>query len=167
MMKTIKNIHALDFFALTQVYEGSLDADGKKHYRQLSEYEQRRRAEEDFYEYLLGTFFVDKKNTMFVWEDRARYVSALRLERFKDGYLLTGLETMPSERRKGFAKKLLQEVVDYLREHNSKILYSHVEKSNHASLAVHKFAGFEVFANNAVYLDGSVTDSAYTLRLSL
>lgn len=167
MMRIINNIRELDFPALIQVYERSLVIAGEKNYRHLSEFEQRRKAEEDYYDYLLSCFFRDESNKMFVLENQGRYVCALRLERFNDGYLLTGLETMPSEYRKGFAKELLKAVIAFSQEHNYKILYSHVEKINQASLAVHRAVGFEVADDLAVYLDGTVTRSAYTLRFDI
>ena len=42
-------------------------------------------------------------------------------------------------------------------------LYSHVEKNNKSSLAVHQKCSFQRISEHAVYIDGSVSNSACTL----
>ena len=120
-------------------------------------------AEMNFYHYLNSVFFRQTDSFYAVWEISGRYLSALRIEPYLDGYLLCALETKPKERKKGYACELIQSVIGYLAEQGSGILYSHVSKENFASLAVHKACGFEISKNYAVYADGSVLLNNYTL----
>ena len=90
-------------------------------------------------------------------------MAALRIEPYCDGLLLTGLETAPEEREKGYATQLLSAVLEYLRVSSKSIVYSHVIKNNPASLAVHKKCGFVKHLDYAVYVDDSVSQNAYTL----
>ena len=83
----------------------------------------------------------------------------LRLEPYRDGLLLAALETHPQMRRKGYAVKLILEVMTYAKELS---IYSHVSKKNIASLRTHEKCGFERIMEYAVYADGSVNDKSYT-----
>lgn len=94
----------------------------------------------------------------WVYEDVA--VSAVRIEPYKDGYLFSCLETDPDFRRKGFAKTLISAVI----ADTPAIYYAHVEKSNKASLRLHKELGFTVYQDYAVFVDGSVYTNSVTLR---
>ena len=105
------------------------------------------RAEQEFRDYLREDFFRQRDAFYAVWIESGKYVSAVRLEPYKDG--------------NGYAKKLLSSVLDYLGQN---AVYSHVSKRNEASLRTHFACGFEVYSDHAVYVDGSVTSRAYTLR---
>ena len=118
-------------------------------------------AEEDFYRYLSQVFFRSSGAVYAVWEENGRYVSALRLEPYRDGLLLEALETAPEQRRKGFAAALIRAVQCFL-EGKTK-LYSHVDKRNLSSLKVHEKCGFRRVADFAVCVDGSVNQKMYTL----
>ena len=98
-----------------------------------------------------------------MWISGGRYIAALRVEPYRDGYLITGLETAPDARRKGYATKLLQGVIAHLKDEGKVPVYSHVDKGNHASMAVHKKCGFQILYDYGVYLDGSVFQTSYTL----
>lgn len=117
-------------------------------------------AEQDFYQYLDECFFPTPGAVYAVWVEGNEYISALRLEPYKDGLLLAALETAPRHRRKGYAKKLIDAV---LAEFSHQSIYSHVRKPNTASLSVHERCGFRKIADTAVYIDGSVDDRAVTL----
>ena len=97
-----------------------------------------------------------------VWAPEGAYQAVLRLEPYADGLLLSGLETAPGSRRRGFAKALIEAVVEKLDNDGKTIVYSHVDKQNFASLAVHASCGFERTKEYAVYSDGSVLHSSCT-----
>ena len=120
-------------------------------------------AEQDFYAYLRESFFCDPKAFYAVWERDGTYKAALRMEPYKDGYLLEALETAPSARRKGYATMLVKEVLNWQAEQGSTAVYSHVKKVNEASLAVHRACGFVEILDHAVYIDGSVLRDSVTL----
>lgn len=117
-------------------------------------------AEQDFYQYLKQVFFPVDSAFYAVWVENEVYCSALRMEPYKDGLLLEALETAPELRRRGYASKLIHAVLDQLGDTK---VYSHVSKTNEASLAVHARCGFRKVLDHAVYLDGSVRQNVYTL----
>ena len=152
MLCFAKSLWQLRFGDLMEVYiEGNLEKAGEAGLLQ---------AEQDFYQYLRETFFATEGAVYALWEVSGKYVSALRLEPYKDGLLLAALETAPRERRKGYAQCLIQAV---LVELAGKKIYSHVDKDNVPSLTVHEKCGFRKISDSATYIDGSVDDRAVTL----
>ena len=120
-------------------------------------------AEQDVYQYLKDVFFPTQGAVCALWEEKGKYVSALRLEPYKDGLLLEALETAPNQRKKGYAVSLIQAVQAYLAEQGLVKLYSHVNKRNIASLKTHEKCGFSVVSDHAVYINGSVDYRCCTL----
>ena len=117
-------------------------------------------AEQDHREYLQDIFFRTGGAVLAVWEENRTYVSALRLEPYKDGLLLNALETAPVHRKKGYAVRLIRAVQENMG--NVKI-YSHVNKRNMPSLKTHEACGFRVISDCAVFLSGSVDYRSCTL----
>ena len=159
MLQWYRSVKELDFRRLMSVYEeGNLEnaADRYPHLPQLQGLVQ---AEQDFYQYLREIFFPTEGAVYAVWEESGVYVSALRLEPYRDGLLLSALETAPCYRRQGYAKKLVTAVLDQLPD---KSIYSHVSKRNAPSLRTHEACGFQRILDHAVYLDGSVLTSSCT-----
>lgn len=113
-------------------------------------------AEQEFRQYLQEVFFRTSGAICAVWEEKGKYVSALRLEPYRDGLLLEALETKPDQRGKGYAQTLIREVQRYLTEQGPVKLYSHITKRNSVSRSVHEKCGFRVISDHAVYIDGSV-----------
>lgn len=120
-------------------------------------------AEQDFRQYLNEVFFRTNGAVCAVWEASGKYVSALRLEPYRDGLLLEALETAPSVRKMGYASALIREVQRYLAENGSVKLYSHVNKRNIPSLKTHEKCGFSIISDRAVYINGSVDYRSATL----
>ena len=121
----------------------------------------------DFLSYLREDFFRQPDAVYAVWEEASEYKSAVRLECCRDGFLLHSLETAPTARRKGFAYNLIIHFLDVLRTMGYQTVYSHIEKQNKASLELHKKCGFEIIADSATYLDGTVSQYSYTMRICL
>ena len=90
-------------------------------------------------------------------------MSALRVEPYQSGMLICGLETLPELRRQGYASKLILAVLRYLATIGNMQVFSHVSKRNLSSLGTHLKCGFEILKNHAVYTDGSVLHTSYTL----
>ena len=116
-------------------------------------------AEANFEDYIREEFFRLHDAFYAIWEEDGQYLSALRMEPYKDGYLLTSLETHPNHRRNRYGEKLLSSVIDYV----NKPIYAHVHRNNIASLSLHKKCGFERILDYAVFLDGTVSQDAWTL----
>ena len=90
-------------------------------------------AEQDMYDYLKYCFFKKDGSRLAVWECGGRYVSAVRVERFEDGWLITALETAPEHRCKGFGKQLLNGLIhrSFLPLHGCDYRLSRMPMSRH------------------------------------
>lgn len=150
----------VSFSRLMRVYEEGNRENAGDFWPDLEENQALIRAEQEFYQYLKQVFFTTENARYCIWTEKGRYISALRLEPYRDGLLLEALETEPGERRKGYAVQLIRSVQEQL---SGEKIYSHVSKRNLASLRTHERCGFRIIADNAVYADGSVTNRSYTL----
>ena len=121
-------------------------------------------AENDFYTYLREVLFATPGAMYAVWEEEGVYISALRLEPYRDGLLLEALETHPDYRKQGYAKKLLLATLTLLTDMEATVVYSHIHKGNVPSLKTHLSCGFERISEQAVYIDGSVTNRCCTMQ---
>ena len=146
--------------------EGNAE-NAREFYPHLEKYQGVLAAENDFYGYLQDVFFRTKGAVYCIWEENGIYISALRLEPYRDGLLLAALETHLDYRKKGFAVKLIREVLAWLSERGSQTIYSHIHKRNTASLNTHLACGFRRIAAQAVYIDGSVTNSSCTMCIQI
>jgi len=164
MLKIFTSISQLNTDQLLSVYKQSNSENGRRVYRELETTEQIRLAEEAFLSYLREDFFAIHGSFCAVWVSDGAYKSVLRMEPYKDGLLLTALETAPEARRKGYAFALLTHSLEYAQTLGYKYIYSHVEKRNIASLGSHYKCGFRRVADSAVYIDGTVTQKSCTLR---
>ncbi|MBQ7817866.1 MAG: GNAT family N-acetyltransferase [Oscillospiraceae bacterium] len=152
MLYLAKSLQQLRFGDLMEVYmEGNLEKASEAGLLQ---------GEQDFYQYLRDCFFPTDGAVYAVWVKGSEYISALRLEPYKDGLLLEALETAPKHRRKGYATKLVNAV---LAQFPDQKIYSHVSKRNAPSLTVHEKCGFRKILDSATYIDGSVNAQAVTL----
>lgn len=149
MLKVFHSFQLLDFDQLCAVYGNEGDYTKQRN---------------DLYDYLHEDFFRVSGAFYAVWELQGLYVSALRMEPYRDGYLIEALETLPRERGKGYAKSLLNGVLYSGEVSDGLPVYSHVRKKNSASLAVHTACGFEPILDHAVFIDGSVYHHSRTLR---
>lgn len=150
----------LSFGKLMEVYsEGNLEK-GQELWPDEPEGRQMALAEQEFYQYLQQVFFRTPDARYLILEESGRYLSALRLEPYRDGLLLAALETAPEYRNKGYGAQLVQAALESV---GAMKVYSHVEKGNTASLRVHEKCGFSRVLEHAVYADGSVDDRCCTL----
>ena len=159
MLIIAKNLRDLRFSELMQVY-GQSNREAAQERKNLPPMFALELAEQDFRQYLQQVFFRTPGAVCCIWEESGRYVSALRLEPYKDGQLLAALETAPDCRRQGYGEALIRAVQQHL---GSGKLYSHVDKRNTASLRIHEKCGFLVISDCAVYISGSVDYRCCTL----
>ena len=165
MLLIVKERKKLDFSMLTEVYADSIMKDGRLNYPSRSVAEQFLLAKADLYRYYTDVFLKMRDAFCAVWEEGGEYISALRVEPYKDGYLLSGLETAPQKRNLGYATTLLREVLAYLRKNQWLPVCCHVSRTNAASLQVHRACGFYEILDYAAYIDGTVSRSAVTLKV--
>lgn len=160
MLQLFTSMKELNMRQLLRVHSESIYANcGTENLRQLQ-------AEQEFFDYL-HEFFYHYDGIYALWVTKGNYCSALRLEPYQDGLLLSGLETAPAVRGRGYATLLVQAVLSYLPDSGYRKLYSHVDKNHSASLKVHTNCGFQRILEHAVFLDGSVYQSSCTFCYEL
>ena len=162
MLKIATRIREMNFYALMDVYLQGNQENGAALYPRASEAEQLLLAEQDFYQYLVQCFFTVDGAVYAMWEEEGKYLSALRLEPYEDGLLLSALETMPDFRQQGYACRLIQALQEWLSQHGAIKVYSHVSRKNEASRRTHIRCGFCKILDHAVYSDGSVLTGSDT-----
>lgn len=160
MLLVFEKLRDMCFSGLMAVYEESNRENGEEFWPDMEQNQRVIRAEQEFYQYLRQVFFSTELARYYVWEEQGVYLSALRLEPYRDGMLLEALETHPAYRRMGYAARMIRAVQEACP--NLKI-YSHVGKRNKASLITHERCGFRRISDQAVYADGSVNSRSYTL----
>lgn len=142
MLKVIRSMRELPLEQLERIYGETLDVD-----------------------YLRYEFFCVSGAAYCLWLVDSLCVSAARLEPWRDGMLLTALETAPDRRNRGYACALVRAVQAFLREQGSIRIYSHIHHRNAASIRVHEKCCFRKISDTAVYLDGSVVSHSGTYLL--
>lgn len=160
MLIIAKKLRELSFGQLMKVYREDNLENGWENWSREPEARRIALAEEKFYRYLSQIFFRTPGACYAIWQVEGDYVSALRLEPYRDGLLLEALETRPDCRRRGYAKTLIRAVQERI---TGKKIYAHVSKRNTASRKTHESCGFRQIAEYAVYIDGTVTQKAVTL----
>ena len=160
MLFICNSLNQLSFGKLMAVYEEGNRENAAYFYAGMDKNAALLQAEQDFYAYLEDCFFKIAGAFYGIWIENGEYVSALRMEPYRDGLLLEALETAPAHRRMGFASRLLKVVLTDV----SAPVYSHVKKDNVASLRTHAACGFVQINDSADMIDGSISDRHLTLR---
>lgn len=111
--------------------------------------------------YLNTSFFQESDACLLVLTETGISRSVLRMEPYSSGWLISGVETAPECRRKGYALELLHSAIERAGE---KPVFSHVSKTNAASMALHRKAGFRQGADFARLLDGTVSGRFVTFE---
>ncbi len=164
MLLMAKSLKELNFRQLMDVYQEGNQDNARELYPDMPMERGILEAEQDFYEYLRTGFFAAAGAYYALWRADNRYVSALRMERYRDGLLIEAVETLPEQRRKGYAKALLKAVMAQVGQGR---VYAHIAKWNTASRQLHEGCGFRKISDMAVYIDGSVNDKCETYLLEL
>lgn len=159
MLFIAHSLGELNFRQLMDVYEEGNLENAAEFYPNAPKNQWPLLAEQAFHQYLKECFFPTHGARYCIWAAEDKYVSVLRLEPYQDGLLLEALETLPTERQKGYATALLKAVLAHCP--NEKI-YSHVGKKNLASIKTHEKCGFRRILEHAVYADGSVLQNSCT-----
>lgn len=162
MLIQARKIRDINFPKLMHVYSESNMENGQNEWPDLPAGFAQEMAEQSFYQYLKEVFFPTDGAFYAVWEEDGRYVSALRMEPYRDGLLLEGLETAPEARKQGYASGLVRNILALLAQKGTVTVYSHVHKKNLPSRMLHEKCGFQVISDHAAYIDGSVNYGACT-----
>ncbi len=154
MLEIIKTLRDLPFGELMAVYEEGNRDNGAQRYPKMPVNLQLLEAEQDFYAYL-ECFFRQEDSFYVFWRADGVLVSALRIEPYRDGWLLAALETKPDCRNMGYAKALVRETLSYMEKTNRLPIYSHISKDNISSQKVHLSCDFRAIFPYSVYADGT------------
>ena len=164
MLLIAKSLRELNFRQLMDIYQEGNQENARDHYPHLPLEQGIAEAEQDFYAFLKEGFFAVPGACYGVWMAEGCYVSALRLEPFRDGLLVEAVETAPERRRRGYARTLMASVFAHLGQGK---IYSHIHKKNLPSQKLHERLGFRKVSDGAVYIDGSVNQQCGTYLLEL
>lgn len=123
-------------------------------------------VEAGFMDFLQKDFFEHTGATYWVLEENGVWISALRTCLIQPGtYYLEALETRPSHRAKGYASRLLTDVLETMKKDGSFRLCDCVGKKNFASLKTHKKCGFQIVMEDGYdYLNMTVDRRDYGLE---
>ena len=104
-----------------------------------------KKVEEGFLRFLREEFFTGPGPAYYVLEEAGEWVSALRMNELEPGfYYLEALETRPGFRQKGYAARLLREVIDHLKDNGPFRICDCVDKENAPSIRTHRGCGFQI-----------------------
>ena len=163
MLIAAHRLSELDFPRLMEVYEEENRTEGRRLLPEAPPEQQMEHVREEARLYLRDVFFRQKGAAVYVLEENGVYLSALRVEAYRDGVLLQSLETRPDRRRQGCADRLIRQMLGTLAPGTK--VYSHVARKNAASEAVHLGCGFVRQKEFAGLLDGTVTAQYVTMFL--
>lgn len=105
--------------------------------------------EAEFLEFLKTDFFSSQQNSYYVLTTNDCWLATLRVSTVhKRQFLLEALETHLKYRRKGFATRLIEAVIDDLKRGGSFSLHVSIHKDNRASLNLHAKLGFSIIADS-------------------
>lgn len=166
MLQFVTSISELNMGQLLYVHKQSIYTSCDDRERHSSGFSEALQAEQDFFDYI-HDFFRRHNGIYALWVVNGRCCSALRLEPYSGGLLLSGLETAQEVRGNGYATALVRSVLEHLKTTDYKKVYSHVDKNNRPSLRVHNNCGFHRVLEHAVYVDGSVYHSSCTFSYAL
>ena len=166
MLKIFHSFQDADIGKLVAVYEQSNIESGALNYPNFLSNLQILYAEQDMYAYL-KLFFKQPQSFYAIWDVEGEYMAALRVEPYDDGVIFAGLETKPAARGNGYATNLVRTTVQHCGNIGIHKIYSHVDKKNTISLAVHRACGFERIGETAAYVDKSIVPSSCTLYIKL
>ncbi len=167
MLRVITSFHRLPFGELMEVYEKSNLEQGSDQWPWETRERQLALAQQAFYDYLQGCFFKVRGAAYCLWLVENQPVSALRYEPYRDGVLITALETAPKANGKGYATALLRETLKHLGSQGNTKAYVHIHRGNPASIRVHERCGFLQISQGARLLDGSYRSDHHTFAVDL
>lgn len=158
MLLLLRHPYEIDIQQFMAVCQKSNIEQGRKSYPNFSAYDQLQIVESNLSDYLRESM-LEGTLKCAVWAPDGKYKAVLRLEEYRDGYLIAGLETAVNERRKGYASALIHSL---LTSFPNTVFYSHVMNGNAASVRLHEKCGFIKIKDTAAYLNGTVSTNAAT-----
>jgi len=112
----------------------------------------------DYFEFI-SDFLSSEEFNQFIAAYRVdrKIVSALRIIEMESGvWLEEALETAPECRRNGYSFKLVEKLIESVRERNGKVIVANIGRSNKASRNLHIKLGFRETTKLAIDESGNV-----------
>ena len=121
---------------------------------------------EGFLEFLKNKFFNKEDATYWILVENEVWISAARTCFIKPEIIyLEALETIPNERNKGYASKLLNELIGALKKEGKFRLCDCVSKKNIPSLKTHEKCGFKIVSEvGNDYLNNEIDEHCFSLE---
>ena len=147
---------------IKEIYiEGCIE-NAKEKYPESEDLTEAIKEEEAYFMTFLEKFFNKEENKYYILEVEEGWVSALRLTKLDGFFYMESLETAPQYRGKGYATRLIREVILLLEQRGSVVIRSSVGKKNIPSRETHRKCKFEIENENAVnYLSGETNEHCY------
>ena len=123
-------------------------------------------VENGFCDFLKNEFYSKAGNTYWILEENGVWVCALRLNLIEKGlFYLEAIETAPAFRRRGYATKLLGDVIEELKKEGPFRICDCISKKNTASIRTHEKCGFRIVSEAGFdYLQEESDDRDYGLE---
>ncbi|MBU5473711.1 GNAT family N-acetyltransferase [Roseburia sp. MSJ-14] len=120
------------------------------------------------YAAFLKDFIANQKQVVLVETVEGQWMSGLRAIESETGiWFIEAVETMPTQRNKGYGKMLLLHTIDYFKKINAKKLECIIGKSNVTSIKLHSDCGFHQTDELPVNCWGELEDGRLLFRLEI
>lgn len=173
MLIEVKELSDKEAILLMSIYQESNKKNISCFFPEIQNDEQGLKMVEESYTKWLRDDFLKNKNTFcYVWEEDNVWISSLRFHCIDSKvYFIEALETHPEYRRKGYAEKLINSIIEGLKENGDFDIYSYTSITNIASQKTHKRCGFLIVEEKPFdYITQEYVDNAvgflYKYRIS-
>lgn len=120
------------------------------------------------YAAFLKEFIQNPKQMVFIETDEKQWVSGLRAVESEPGkWFLEAVETMPGKRNRGYGKKLIRHVTEFLKGTGAKKIDCIIGKSNLSSIKMHTDCGFKKTKEPPVNCWGELEEGRILFRLEI
>jgi ribosomal protein S18 acetylase RimI-like enzyme len=79
-------------------------------------------------------------------------VASLYVNKYHESYIIRDVFVLESERSKGYGKKIMQEILDFLKFKNKRVIL-YVDPKNKIALSLYENLGFKLDKKNSAYGD--------------
>lgn len=120
------------------------------------------------YAAFLKEFIENPKQMVFVETVEKQWVCGLRAVESEPGkWFLEAVETMPGQRNRGYGKKLIRHVTEFLKGIGAKKIDCIIGKSNLSSIKMHSDCGFKETKEPPVNCWGELEEGRILFRLEI
>lgn len=92
-----------------------------------------------------GSYFANLK-------DNSKIVASLYVNKYHESYIIRDLFVLESERGKGYGKKIMKEILEFLKFKNKRIIL-YVDPKNKIANSLYEKIGFKLDKKNSAYGD--------------